>query len=148
MRELEVTQVRSTSGQQEGQRRTLRALGLRRRHQTVTRPDRPEVRGMLAKVAHLVEVRYPGEGEVLDLEPGQEPKGVGNPPAGQSVADDEAAEIAAAEEAALTETESEGDVDPVPEQLEEADLDEPADDENAEADDTADTTEDAEEADR
>jgi ribosomal protein L30 len=39
--------------------RTVRALGLRRIRQTVTQPDRPEIRGMIAKVAHLVEVRYP-----------------------------------------------------------------------------------------
>jgi len=69
--ELVITQVRSAIGAQQSQRRTLRALGLRRIRHSVTQPDRPEIRGMIAKVAHLVEVRV-GD-EVLDLEPGQEP---------------------------------------------------------------------------
>jgi large subunit ribosomal protein L30 len=107
---LEITQVRSTIGSQDAQRRTLRSLGLRRIHQTVTQPDRPEIRGMLAKVAHLVQVTYAGDGEALDLEPGQEPKGVGNPPAGPSVEDEESAEIAEAVEEALS---VEGSVDDV-----------------------------------
>lgn len=92
--QIRITQVRSGIGSHDGHRRTLRALGLRGRHHEVTQPDRPEIRGMIAKVAHLVEVAYAGDGEALDLEPGQEPKGEGNPPAGQSVADDESAEIA------------------------------------------------------
>jgi large subunit ribosomal protein L30 len=101
MAELEITQVRSTSGRQEAQRRTLRALGLRRIRHTVTQPDRPEIRGMLAKVAHLVEVRYAGEAVAVAIEPGQEPKGAGNPAAGSSVDDEEAAELREAEEEAL-----------------------------------------------
>ena len=72
MAQLVITQVRSLIGAQEAQRRTVRALGLRKIRQTVTQPDRPEIRGMIAKVAHLVEVRV-GD-EVLDLEPGQEPE--------------------------------------------------------------------------
>jgi large subunit ribosomal protein L30 len=99
--QLEITQIRSGSGRQEPQRRTLRALGLRRIRHTVTLPDRPEIRGMLAKVAHLVEVRYPGVGDAVAIEPGQEPKGAGNPPAGSSVDDEEVAELRAAEEEAL-----------------------------------------------
>ena len=59
---LEITQVRSAIGAQQSQRRTLRALGLRRMHHTVNQPDRPEIRGMIAKVFHLVEVREPGQG--------------------------------------------------------------------------------------
>ena len=101
MAELEITQVRSASGKQVGQQRTLRALGLRRVRHTVRQPDRPEIRGMVAKVAHLVEVRYPGVDEELDLEPGQEPKGEGNPPAGASVADAESAELAEATDEAV-----------------------------------------------
>jgi large subunit ribosomal protein L30 len=54
---LEITQIRSDIGAQQAQRRTLRALGLRRIRHTVSHPDRPEIRGMLAKVAHLVDVR-------------------------------------------------------------------------------------------
>jgi large subunit ribosomal protein L30 len=54
---IEITQIRSDIGAQQAQRRTLRALGLRRIRHTVSHQDRPEIRGMLAKVAHLVEVR-------------------------------------------------------------------------------------------
>lgn len=70
---IEITQVRSTIGAQQAQRRTLRALGLRGIHQTVTQADRPEIHGMLAKVAHLIEVRRPGDELPMGLEPGQEP---------------------------------------------------------------------------
>jgi large subunit ribosomal protein L30 len=96
MAEIEITQVRSVIGRVRSQRATMASLGLRRMHQTVTMPDRPEIRGMIRKVAHLVEVRYPGADAPLDLEPGQEPKGEGNPPAGPSVADEEATERAEA----------------------------------------------------
>ena len=61
MAELEITQVRSLIGAKEDQRATVRSLGLRRVHDTVTKPDRPEIRGMVAKVAHLVTVRTVGE---------------------------------------------------------------------------------------
>jgi large subunit ribosomal protein L30 len=53
---LRVTQVRSTVGKPPRQRATVRALGLRRIRHTVTHEDRPEIRGMLAKVNHLVQV--------------------------------------------------------------------------------------------
>ena len=53
---LRITQVRSVIGSKEDQRRTVRALGLRRIRHSVTQPDRPEIRGMIAKVSHLVEV--------------------------------------------------------------------------------------------
>ena len=62
---LEITQVRSVIGAKANQRATLRSLGLRRMHQTVTQPDRPEIRGMVAKVAHLVTVRYAGSDEIV-----------------------------------------------------------------------------------
>ena len=71
---MEITQVRSTIGAKQAQRRTLRALGLRRIRQTVSHPDRPEIRGMLAKVAHLIEVRRPDDDEPVTLQPGQQPK--------------------------------------------------------------------------
>lgn len=101
--QIEITQVRSAIGTQQAQRRTLRALGLRRLHQTVAKPDRPEIRGMLARVAHLVEVRYADEGTAVGIEPGQQPKGAGNPPAGASVADDEVVELRETEAEALSE---------------------------------------------
>ena len=56
MARLEVTQVRSGVGRPEPQKRTLRALGLKRMHHTVVKDDRPEIRGMIARVRHLVRV--------------------------------------------------------------------------------------------
>jgi large subunit ribosomal protein L30 len=56
MADLKVTQVRSTIGQKPKARGTMRALGLRGIGRTNTLPDRPEIRGMLRKVAHLVTV--------------------------------------------------------------------------------------------
>jgi large subunit ribosomal protein L30 len=56
MATLRVTQVRSTIGAQPKQRGTLRALGLRRINHTVELPDRPEIRGMVERVPHLVSV--------------------------------------------------------------------------------------------
>ena len=56
MATLRITQVRSAIGAKPRQRGTLRALGLRRINDTVEQPDRPEIRGMLGKVPHLVKV--------------------------------------------------------------------------------------------
>jgi large subunit ribosomal protein L30 len=56
MAELKVTQVRSAIGIKPKHRGTLRALGLRGIGKTNTLPDRPEIRGMLARVPHLVTV--------------------------------------------------------------------------------------------
>ena len=54
--ELVVTQVKSAIGCKPKQRGTLRALGLRRIGHTNTLPDRPEIRGMISRVPHLVTV--------------------------------------------------------------------------------------------
>ena len=97
---LTITQTRSLIGSKANQRATMRSLGLRRMRQSVTQPDRPEIRGMLSTVAHLISVRY-GDAEALDMEPGQEPKGAGNPVAGASVADEEAAGLREAQAEAL-----------------------------------------------
>ncbi|HZP27989.1 MAG TPA: 50S ribosomal protein L30 [Acidimicrobiia bacterium] len=51
---LRITLVRSPIGAKPKQRGTLRALGLRRINHTVEHADRPEIRGMVAKVPHLV----------------------------------------------------------------------------------------------
>jgi large subunit ribosomal protein L30 len=56
MATLRITLVRSGIGAKPKQRGTLRALGLRKLNQTVELPDRPEIRGMVAKVPHLVRV--------------------------------------------------------------------------------------------
>jgi large subunit ribosomal protein L30 len=53
---LRITQVRSAIGTKPNQRGTLRALGLRRINDTVEHPDRPEIRGMVDTVPHLVKV--------------------------------------------------------------------------------------------
>ncbi len=56
MGELVVTQTRSAIGSKPKQRGTLRALGLGRIGKSSTLPDRPEIRGMIARVPHLVSV--------------------------------------------------------------------------------------------
>jgi large subunit ribosomal protein L30 len=56
MGRLKVTQVKSGIGGKENQRQTLRSLGLKRLHDTVVKEDRPEIRGMVNTVAHLVTV--------------------------------------------------------------------------------------------
>jgi large subunit ribosomal protein L30 len=53
---LKVTQVRSVIDRPRDQKATVRALGLLRIGHTVQKDDRPEIRGMIAKVSHLVRV--------------------------------------------------------------------------------------------
>ncbi len=53
---LRVTLTKSPIGYSYRQKRTVRALGLRRMHQTVEQKDTPVIRGMIAKVEHLVTV--------------------------------------------------------------------------------------------
>lgn len=52
---LRITLTRSPIGHSVRQKRTVRALGLRKMHQVVERPDNAAIRGMLEKVKHLVE---------------------------------------------------------------------------------------------
>jgi large subunit ribosomal protein L30 len=56
MTQLKVTQVKSKIGGTSAQRDTLRSLGLRRIGQVVVKPDRPEFRGMIHAIRHLVKV--------------------------------------------------------------------------------------------
>ena len=56
MGRLKVTQKRSGIGGTSSQRETLRSLGLKRLHDVVVKEDRPEIRGMVRMVAHLVAV--------------------------------------------------------------------------------------------
>ena len=56
-RKLMVTLKRSGIGRPRRQRETLRGMGLTRLHKTVVLEDTPEIRGMVAKVIHLVEVK-------------------------------------------------------------------------------------------
>ena len=60
-RQISVTQIKSSIGAKPKTRGTLRALGLGRIGKTNTLPDRPEIRGMLLRVPHLVEVTEGGE---------------------------------------------------------------------------------------
>jgi large subunit ribosomal protein L30 len=57
MTQLEITQVKSAIGRRPDHRGTLRALGLKRIGHTVVHEDTPVIRGMVRKVAYLLEVR-------------------------------------------------------------------------------------------
>jgi large subunit ribosomal protein L30 len=56
MSKLRVTQVRSVIDRPKDQKDTVRRLGLHRINDTVVKEDRPDIRGMLAKVRHLITV--------------------------------------------------------------------------------------------
>jgi large subunit ribosomal protein L30 len=56
MTRLKVTQTRSGIGGLQNQRETLRSLGLKHVHDVVVKEDRPEIRGMVNTVRHLVVV--------------------------------------------------------------------------------------------
>ncbi len=53
---LRITWVKSSIGYPQRQKRTIRALGLRRLGDVVEQPDTPPIRGMVNKVSHLVRV--------------------------------------------------------------------------------------------
>ena len=63
MPQIKVTQVKSGIGRKKNQRETLRSLGLKRIHDSVVQEDRPEIRGMVATVPHLVTVEEISEAE-------------------------------------------------------------------------------------
>ena len=56
MARLKVTQLRSDIGAKRNQRESLRSLGLKRINDVVVKEDRPEIRGMIFTVSHLVKV--------------------------------------------------------------------------------------------
>jgi large subunit ribosomal protein L30 len=60
--ELKITLIRSGIGSPRKLKEVLAGLGLRRLHKTVVREDRPEIRGMIRKVQHLVRVDEIAEG--------------------------------------------------------------------------------------
>jgi len=64
---LRVTWIRSTIGHRAAARGTIRALGLRRLHHSVEVADTPQTRGMLRRVAFLVEVVEPGNPDKPEL---------------------------------------------------------------------------------
>ena len=61
MAKLKVTQRRSVIDRPREQKATVRALGLKRINDTVVKEDRPEIRGMIAAVRHLVDVEEVSE---------------------------------------------------------------------------------------
>ena len=61
MARLEIHQRKSSIGEKADAKRTLVALGLRRTGATVAQEDSPVLRGMLRRVAHLVDVKALGE---------------------------------------------------------------------------------------
>jgi large subunit ribosomal protein L30 len=54
--QLKIKLVKSGIGCSTKQKRVIRGLGFRRLNQTIARPDTPQIRGMIFKVQHLVEV--------------------------------------------------------------------------------------------
>ena len=54
--QIKVTQIKSGIGTKPNQRQTLRSLGLKRINDSIVQEDRPEIRGMVATVPHLVRV--------------------------------------------------------------------------------------------
>jgi ribosomal protein L30 len=89
---LRVTQTGSTIGRTQDQRATVRTLGLRRIRHTVIQPDRPEIRGMIRKVSHLVtfEEISAAEAEAFraGVEAGRTPRAVPAGPRAKHVARD------------------------------------------------------------
>ncbi|NOZ55594.1 MAG: 50S ribosomal protein L30 [Calditrichaeota bacterium] len=58
LQKVRITQLRSTIDKKPNQRAVLRALGLRKRHQTVEHMASPTIMGMVEKVRHLVKVEF------------------------------------------------------------------------------------------
>ena len=57
VKKIKLTLVRSAIGFPEPQKATVRALGFRRLHQTVEQDDTPVIRGMIAKIVHLLRIQ-------------------------------------------------------------------------------------------
>lgn len=55
-RKLKLTWVRSIIGSKQEHRRTIRALGLHRLHETVVKDDTPPIRGMIHAVAYMLKI--------------------------------------------------------------------------------------------
>jgi len=60
---ITVKWIRSVIGRPEKQRKTIRGLGFKRLNQILTLPDRPEIRGMIYRVNHLIEILEGSERE-------------------------------------------------------------------------------------
>jgi large subunit ribosomal protein L30 len=55
-KKLKIKLVKSGTGFPENQKRVIRGLGFRKLNEVISRPDSPEIRGMVFKVRHLVEL--------------------------------------------------------------------------------------------
>ncbi|MCS7064778.1 MAG: 50S ribosomal protein L30 [Fimbriimonadales bacterium] len=64
MSRVKITLKKSPTGHNKTQKRTVRALGLKRLHQTVYQPDTPAIRGMIARIPHLLHVETVQESEM------------------------------------------------------------------------------------
>ncbi|MCP4632884.1 MAG: 50S ribosomal protein L30 [candidate division Zixibacteria bacterium] len=53
---IKITQIKSAIGRLENQKRVLKALGIRKMHQTVIHEDSPTIMGMVDKVRHLIKI--------------------------------------------------------------------------------------------
>lgn len=62
---LKITLTKSPIGYNESQKRTVKALGLRKLSSSTLQPDNPQIRGMIKKVCHLVKYE-----QVVDAAPG------------------------------------------------------------------------------
>jgi large subunit ribosomal protein L30 len=60
---IKVKWRRSVIGRTEDQKKTIQGLGFKRLNQTLTLPDRPEIRGMIHRVSHLLEISEGSERE-------------------------------------------------------------------------------------
>ncbi len=56
MAKIKIKQVRSAINRPQRQKRTIEALGLRKMNQVVEHEDTPQIKGMIAKVSHMVEI--------------------------------------------------------------------------------------------
>jgi len=56
MAKLQITQIKSSIGRKDDQQATLKALGLKKIRDTVSHDDNVQIRGMISRVSHLVEV--------------------------------------------------------------------------------------------
>lgn len=60
---LRITQIKSAIHRQQNQKKTLEALGIKRMHHTVEHNDTPQIRGMIHKISHLLDVEELSESE-------------------------------------------------------------------------------------
>lgn len=56
MAKIKIKQVRSAINRPQRQKRTIEALGLRKMNQVVEHEDTPQIKGMISKVSHMVEI--------------------------------------------------------------------------------------------